>query len=342
MSEEQYKESFKCPICNGNKTKKLYDRFPGYVDKTYFDIYKCDECKTQFIIAPDTLDELYNAIYSLDCIPGYDRYKKYAVEIIKQTNPFNYLSKQESAYRIVFDYINDVQRKNIRILEVGSGLGYLTYALNRAGYPTTGIDTSEYSVEQAKIKFGDYFINSDLKNFSQNTEDKSSKYDLIIATELIEHVTDPVGFIRDCMPLLSNQGGILLTTPNYYFENTIWDTESPPVHRFWFSKKTFEVIADILDLNVSFPPDNYSNLIISYLQTLKNRNGFNLKPPFICEDLSRCCPSVEQFKTAHHPYIRKLLYSEKIKNLMNFTFKKFVHFESTLGVVLKRKWSGQT
>ena len=40
MTEEQYKESFKCPICNGNKIKKLYDRFPGYVDKTYFDIYK--------------------------------------------------------------------------------------------------------------------------------------------------------------------------------------------------------------------------------------------------------------------------------------------------------------
>ena len=76
MPENNTKESLKCPICNGNKIKKLYDKFPGYVDKTYFDIYKCDECKTQFIIAPDTPEEVYNAIYSLDCIPGYDRYKR--------------------------------------------------------------------------------------------------------------------------------------------------------------------------------------------------------------------------------------------------------------------------
>jgi len=337
MTEEQYKESFKCPICNGNKIKKLYDRFPGYVDKTYFDIYKCDECKNQFIIAPDTPEEVYNAIYSLDCIPGYDRYKRYAVEIVKQTKPLNYLSNQESAYRFVSDYLNDLGRKNIRILEVGSGIGYLTYALNRAGYPTVGLDLSKSSVEQAKKKFGNFFINFDLKSFAQKTESANSKYDLIIATELIEHVTDPVGFIMDCKSLLSNQGSILLTTPNYHFENRIWDTESPPVHRFWFSKKTFEVIASILDLSVSFLSDNYSNIIVDYLLAPKNQNDLNLKPPFLCEDYNSCCPGVEKFYSGHHPYIKKLLYSGKIKNLMNFISKKFVHYQPSLGVVLQRK-----
>jgi len=335
MTGEQYKESFKCPICNGNKIKKLYDRFPGYVDKTYFDIYKCDECKTQFIIAPDTPEELYNAIYSLDCIPGYDRYKRYAVEIVKQTKPLNYLSNQESAYRFVSDYLNDLGRKNIRILEVGSGLGYLTYALNHAGYHAFGIDLSKSSIEQAKRKYGNFFINSDLKSFAQKNKDESSKYDLIIATELIEHVTDPIQFIRDCIPLLSNQGSILLTTPNYYFENKIWETESPPVHRFWFSKKTFEVIANILNLNVSFLNDTYSNLIVDYLVTSRNRNNPDLRSPFICEDLSRCCPDIEKFKTSRHPFIKRILYSEEIRNLMNITFRKFVHYQGSLGVVLK-------
>jgi len=328
------KELFKCPICNGDRIKKLYDRYPGYVNKTYYDIYKCDECKTQFIIAPDTPEELYNAIYSLDCIPGYDRYKRYAVEIMKSTKPLNYLSNQEVAYRYIFDYLNRVSQK-IRILEIGSGLGYMTYALNHAGYHAIGIDLSKSSIEQAKRRYGNFFINSDLKSFAQKNKDESSKYDLIIATELIEHVTDPIQFIRDCIPLLSNQGSILLTTPNYYFENKIWETESPPVHRFWFSKKTFEVIANILNLNISFLNDTYSNLIVDYLVASRNRNDPDLRFPFICEDLSRCCPGIEKFKTSRHPFIKRILYSGEIKNLMNITFKKFVHYQGSLGVVLK-------
>jgi SAM-dependent methyltransferase len=209
--------------------------------------------------------------------------------------------------------------------------------LNRAGYPTVGLDVSKFSVEQARVRFGNFFINSDLKSFSQKTEVESSKFDLIIATELIEHVTDPVGFIMDCKSLLSNQGSILLTTPNYYFENRIWDTESPPVHRFWFSKKSFEVIANILDLSVSFLSDNYSNIIVDYLLALKNQNDLNLKSPFLCEDYNSCCPGVEKFYSGHHPYIKKLLYSEKIKHLMNPIFKKFIHYQPSLGVVLQSK-----
>ncbi len=72
----------KCPICGNYNIRKIYSNYPGYVNGTSFDIMKCDYCNTQFIIAPSTPKELYDAIYSLDCVPGYDRYKKYVKQII--------------------------------------------------------------------------------------------------------------------------------------------------------------------------------------------------------------------------------------------------------------------
>ena len=38
--------------------------------------------------------------------------------------------------------------------------------------------------------------------------------DLIVSIQVIEHVSDPVGFLRDIRPLLKSDGELLLTTPN--------------------------------------------------------------------------------------------------------------------------------
>jgi 2-polyprenyl-3-methyl-5-hydroxy-6-metoxy-1,4-benzoquinol methylase len=38
--------------------------------------------------------------------------------------------------------------------------------------------------------------------------------DLIVSIQVVEHVSDPVGFLRDIQPLLKDEGELLITTPN--------------------------------------------------------------------------------------------------------------------------------
>ncbi|QRF75046.1 bifunctional 3-demethylubiquinone-9 3-methyltransferase/ 2-octaprenyl-6-hydroxy phenol methylase [Thermoplasmatales archaeon] len=333
MKEEKYQLASRafvgCPIC-GNHAIKIYTAFPGYVVNTKYDIYKCNQCITQFIVAPDTPEEIYNAIYSLDCVPGYDRYKKYANEIIRYSDPFKYLSKQESAYHFIYDFLEKANVKLRRILEIGSGLGYLTYALNKAGYSATGIDISNSSVDKAINRFGNYYKHSDLKDLRQNTTDEASKFDLIIATELIEHVVNPVELIKECIPLLKSGGFILLTTPNYYVEKRIWQTDPPPIHRFWFSRRSFEVIAGVLDLNLSFLTDNYPNLLTTSLGS--KSTPVSLPHPILCENLRDCCITI---RNHNHPFIHRLMYIEKIKLIINFFLKHFIRNTDNLGVALQ-------
>jgi SAM-dependent methyltransferase len=283
----------RCLVCQSDSVKKIYSNYPGYVAGTSFDIMKCNNCNTQFILAPSTPAELYNAIYSLECIPGYDRYKRYAKSIPLEKEPLKFLSGQEFAYYAVYMYLKDKKEEVKSILEVGSGLGYLTYALNKSGYQTLGIDISEVSVKNSIDLFGDYYKPISLQKLSEQSQ---QKFDLIIATELIEHVDDPYEFISECLPLLNEKGVVLLTTPYYYNVNKIWETDLPPIHRFWFSEKSFQSISQRLKLEARFIfPDkgcfdfNHSNLLANYINDRFVSN--KLPTPILTNDLRGCVRS---------------------------------------------------
>lgn len=336
----------KCPICCNYKVRKIFSGYPGYVDGTSFDIMKCDQCNTQFINAPSTPNELYNAIYSLDCVPGYDRYKQYAKQIIYVRNPLNFLSESEFAYEAVYLYLIN-KPKELKILEVGSGLGYLTFALNKAGYRTTGIDVSETSVRKAINLFGDYYINTSLEEMTKLSKEDSYRFDLIIATELIEHLDDPIEFIKECLPLLDENGSILLTTPYYYDVDKIWDTDMPPIHRFWFSKKSFEAISERLNLESSFIFPNpkkgcfnygHSNLLAWYIIS-KLSNGNRIPSSILSADLRGCIRSSKSNeKSRLKKMIIKLITSFPISYFSNTIYGWLVPYQpQCFAVVLRKK-----
>lgn len=220
-----------------------------------FEIYYCNTCNTSFSIPRVTdTNVIYDSIYNnKENIPVYDRYWKYSETIKNQKNPLNYLCKAEDTYWGIGNALNQIikNRKTARILEVGSGLGYLTYALNIAGYDAFGLDISETAVQQAKLNFGNYYISDDLFNFA---EKKATSFDVIILTEVIEHVNEPLDFINALLKLLKPNGHLVLTTPNksFYPSDILWDTENPPVHCWWFSEMSIINIANKLNAKILF------------------------------------------------------------------------------------------
>lgn len=239
-------KEIKCKVCGSTNTIIKNEKYPGYVEKTFYIIYGCQNCSTNFVIDESTDKSIYEKIYSSSLeIEGYDKYYSQSEKIKSYASPLKYLALESSVYYSVYNFVK--QQPKCTVLEVGCGYGYLTYALAKEGFDVSGIDISENAIESAKENFGNYYSTESLTELAN----RNAKYDLIISTEVIEHVDEPDVFFRACISLLKPNGKIFLTTPNKDFckPEAIWYTDLPPIHKFWFGKKSFKVLAEKYEMN---------------------------------------------------------------------------------------------
>lgn len=244
------KKNLNCILC-GNQATLTHSALPGYMESLFFEIYFCKNCNTSFSNPKTSAENIYELIYkNKNTVPGYDRYWQYADKVKNHKNPLKFLANSEDTYWGIFDAIKQsaINEKH-EILEIGSGLGYLTYSLRRAGFNITGIDISAEAVTNANKKFGNYYKVCDVLNY---TEDK--KYDVIIATELIEHLEDIPQFFSSIYKLLKTDGKIIITTPNksFFTNDWIWMTDLPPVHYWWLSEDSLTFLAKKYSMEISF------------------------------------------------------------------------------------------
>jgi 2-polyprenyl-3-methyl-5-hydroxy-6-metoxy-1,4-benzoquinol methylase len=239
-----------CPLCGG-EVRAREARQPGYCLGTEFRIMACGGCGAAFAEPMAVDPAIYDAIYgNPEQIAGYDRYVRYARMVLDAADPLGLLAGSEDVYWAIRACVERAGR-GARILEVGSGLGYLTYALRKAGYDALGMDVSKVAVENALERYGAFYQEADLEDWSVR---QAGSYDLVIMTELIEHLTDPLQFLGLAAKLLKPGGRIVLTTPNksYYPDGAFWETDAPPVHLWWFSERSIEALARRLGLAAEF------------------------------------------------------------------------------------------
>lgn len=243
----------KCNLCGGDAILR-YEKMIGYIEESFFEIYECSSCDATFVDPLKSDEKIYEYIYKqVKIVPGYERYYRYSELVKKVSNPLSLLCNSESVYWSVRESLTKCfpEKKNISILEIGSGLGYLTYSLNKAGYKTTGLDISNDAVLQAKEKYGDYYEAGDLFVISENHK---KTYDCVVMTEIIEHVEDPKSFIVAALSLLRDGGKLILTTPNKSAapKNTVWQSDTPPVHLWLLAEKSITKLCDTLNKKSEF------------------------------------------------------------------------------------------
>jgi SAM-dependent methyltransferase len=245
--------SLRCRVCDAPATI-LHRAHPGYAHGSSYDIYECTGCGSSFAEPLRSDAKLYDRIYrAIDRIPGYERYERYAKRVRRARSPLRTLATHEDVYYAIAEILRALHLpKTARLLEVGSGLGYLTYSLARAGYRIEGWDVSEDAVQAARERFGPYFAVRDVNALQASSD--SSRYDVVILTELIEHLEDPVAFVRASAALLAPGGALLMTTPNknYYPDGVVWHTDLPPIHLWWFTERAMREMGERCRLDVRY------------------------------------------------------------------------------------------
>src|SRR5258708_38775694 len=155
----------KCPLCDSLE-KCISNQCPGYRQGSSFSIYECSSCETSFVY-PATVDEaIYGSIYqNIEDIHGYSRYAQYSRDVASTSAPLDYLADQEESYWAVTKRLRNIRRggRNVKILEVGCGMGYFTYALSQDGVDITGLDIAKDAIISARNSFGDLFVCEELR-----------------------------------------------------------------------------------------------------------------------------------------------------------------------------------
>ena len=108
------------------------------------------------------------------------------------------------------------EKNEIHILDVGCGNGMqMTFPLGAQGYMVTGIDLHEPSIgfaNEENVFNNVKFLLGDIEHLQKIAH--TQKFDVIVFSDILEHVNNPEKLLKDAHSILKPDGIILISIPN--------------------------------------------------------------------------------------------------------------------------------
>lgn len=130
--------------------------------------------------------------------------------------------EQRGNLRTNLEFITETNllKPNVRILEIGCGIGSIVFELNKEGYDITGTDISREAIAYGLKKYGDIKLQvqpAEILQFEDQT------FDVVLSFDLFEHITQVDKHISEVCRVLRDGGYYLFQTPNKY-SSAIFET----------------------------------------------------------------------------------------------------------------------
>ncbi len=111
-----------------------------------------------------------------------------------------------------------LKNTSLRVLEVGSGCGYLLKVLENEGFHNlTGIEIDSYQCsESKKLLTISEIYNIGIIDYLQKIENDTNKYDIIIMYDLIEHIPkdEVLELLKQLYKNMNTEASLIIKTPN--------------------------------------------------------------------------------------------------------------------------------
>ncbi len=178
---------------------------------------------------------------------GYDE----SVNLSEESNEYPFAGYKEVLNSI---YCQAREKENPNILDIGFGTGILTTQLYKAGCNITGIDFSKKMVDIAQLKMPNAkLIHWDFTK-GLPEEIKLDRFDFIISTYAIHHLTDiqKINFIESLALMLKENGKILIGDVSFNTRNEFNESREK-YHHIWDDDEFYFVSEEIKkDLNSEY------------------------------------------------------------------------------------------
>ena len=198
-----------CPACGSADASQRGQ-------KNEFPLFTCRSCATLYTtqLPSTTPSQDYDNYYTSENLTVAEFIAKHLDEIVRTFEPF---------------------RKNNRLLDVGCGAGTFLEAAARAGWQATGVEVSRSAADHIRERGFEVFC-GELEKASYPND----HFDVVIASEVLEHVGDPKGMIEGIARVLRPGGLFWGTTPHgrgisARLLGLEWSIVCPPEHLQLFS-----------------------------------------------------------------------------------------------------------
>ena len=241
---KEYHDSFvdiKCPACESDRSEIVFYKY-GFTHRI------CLSCGTLYV-SPRPTNELLSKYYN-----EYSAPKIWTTILVNAE-----IARKKLQYQPRADYIlSKLPKTNARSVAVDMGAGSGAFALclkeRNVFSDVIALDVSSECVSVCK----DAGLSSKLGSVD-DLEDESC--DLICMNDLIEHLFDPISFLRQCYSKLRSGGVISIATPNGKgFDFMLLKSETnnitPPEHIQYFNPKSLNSLLSMVgfvDIDITTP-----------------------------------------------------------------------------------------
>jgi len=257
-------EYISCPICGEDKTELIYKvRECTGKYQEIFNLVQCKKCKLAYVNPRPSKEELLR-YYPEESYYAYkevknkinfkNKIKNLLLEIAGGYSIKNY--KFFVKYGIIQKILKRLSshlllcvvpfKKEGKLLDVGCGNGSFLMWHKTRGWDVLGIDISKSACDLCEKKGIKVF-----KGELQDAKIESESFDVVTLIQVLEHLHDPIGTLKEINRVLKNDGLLIIGVPNYgCFDRKIlgkkWPFLEIPRHLYHFD---IGVLRNILDLN---------------------------------------------------------------------------------------------
>ena len=211
-----------CYLCGNSKCSLIHDTIRYNLSSRPF---RCDNCGFVFLyprMTPEIEKEFYEKTYRSD-------YGKQTAEGLW------YASLPEAKKRVL--RFKELYSKDTNLLEIGCASGYFLFSVMEHVKSVMGVELTTDFVQYARGR------GLDVKESLDEVPDNSC--DLIFMFHVLEHIDDPINFLKEVKKKLSQNGKLIIEVPNvddilvsvYKIKNHLdfyWEI----AHNYYFSKTT--------------------------------------------------------------------------------------------------------
>ena len=200
-----------CPICRCDTTDKIAVNDLLCLGA---DCLQCSNCKFVFL-GTQFNDKQSNEFYN-------DKYRKQKQENYDEERYLGDLERSISQ----LDFMKEIISKKDRILEIGGGWGTNVNYLYSQGFKNIFVNEFDDNIVKN--------LNCNIGRTSDYIKDISSNYDVVIMSNVLEHLCQLNDKVKSLRRILNNDGIVFIEVPNRKC-SAIESSFSSSYHNSWFS-----------------------------------------------------------------------------------------------------------
>jgi len=195
----------KCPLCNSDKievfkkgtinAENISKEDFKITDSSYGSVWDFSQCSScSFVFSNPKLDE------------------KSLIDFYSELEDNEYSDEWEGRrknFLTIVERLKKIKTMGNTLLDIGAASGIFVKLAKDEGYLAEGIEPSSQLVKEAEEKFGVTLLEGTIDDYRNQ-----KKTDIVTMLDLIEHVNDPIQFMKKVSSFVKKDGIIVLVTPD--------------------------------------------------------------------------------------------------------------------------------